>query len=63
MLAVAVLEKDPLPQLRIDPVEVCRVNRQSTLVLLARLSQDSQRKLLIFKVSCHAWGLCLGGPP
>ena len=38
--AVAMLKEDPRPDPTIDPAEMRRVNRQSTLVRLARASQD-----------------------
>jgi hypothetical protein len=41
-LAIAVLEVHPLAYPMIDPVEMSRMNRQATLVRLARVRQDSQ---------------------
>jgi hypothetical protein len=41
-LAIAVLEVHPLAHPMIDPVEMSRMNRQATLVRLARVRQDSQ---------------------
>ncbi len=38
--AVAMLEEDPRPHPTVDPAEMCRVNRQSALVRLARASQN-----------------------
>jgi Bacterial regulatory proteins, tetR family len=54
LLAVAMLEKDPLPDATIDPAEVQRVNWQSALVRLSRASQHSKRKSLRLSASCHA---------
>lgn len=52
--AVAMLEKDPLPDATIDPAEVQRVNWQSAFVRLSRASQHSKRKSLRLSASCHA---------